>query len=112
MNTTSDKEAHDLCLVPAQKAGVLETILDSLDKGKAIPAGQDGEMEEIDLDYADHAVTALCTVVQKCGVQSFDDEKGGQREQLRELVRRTEGNRGLVDLSQADWEEFKKAVMA
>ena len=109
MNTTSDKEARDLCLTPAQDAGVIDTILSSLDKSQAVPAGENGELEDIDLDYADKGIIALCTIVQKTGVDGFTES---QRDSLRELVRRTDGNRGLVDLSEAEWEEFKAAVKA
>lgn len=111
MNTTSEKEAQDLCVQPAQRAGVLDTVLRSLDESQAVPAGQDGELEDIDLDYKDKGIIALCTITQKAGVQAFTAQ---QRHQLKQLVGRTDasGQRGLVDLSEAEWDEFKKAVDA
>lgn len=110
------KEAVRSYFLAAQRAGVVDTILRSLDSQQAVPAGPDGELEEIDEDYADKAVITLVTMVTKVrdaseagtGMEAFEES---QRDSLRELVKKVERDNSFpADLAKSEWEAFKTAV--
>ena len=117
VNAEDDAQADALCLIPAQKAGTVDRVLRSLDGEHAVPAGPNGELEEIDLDYRDKALQFLVSVTQRS--RSSSSLKGAltqeQRGRIREVVQQLEqqaGSEGLVpgDLAKSEWEQFKAAL--
>lgn len=111
MNTTALEEAK-LYNVAAQKAGIHSTLLDSLSIATAVPTGENGESEEIDVDYSDKAVNALLSIVNKAGEGKLQDTfDGKQQNQLKSLVCELEkDNRIPSDLASAEWSSFQQAV--
>lgn len=117
INAEDDVQVDALCLVPAQKAGIIDRVLRSLDDEHAVPAGPNGELEEIDLDYRDKALQFLVTVTRRS--QSSSSLKGAltqeQRGRIRDVVKQLEeqaGSEGVVpgDLAQSEWEDFKATL--
>lgn len=96
----------------AQEAGVQHTLIESLGKSTAIPVGENGEVEEIDVDYSDKAINALVSIMNKAGEsdvqKAFTKE---QQEQLRKLLEELKADERIpTDLSQEEWSGFVKSV--
>lgn len=96
----------------AQEASIQTTLIESLSKQTAIPVGENGEIEEIDVDYSDKAINALVSILAK--VDGDGEDKAftkEQMDQLRILLKELKDDQRIpTDLSQEEWSNFVKAV--
>lgn len=97
----------------AQESNIHNTLIESLSKKTAIPIGENGEIEEIDVDYSDKAINALVSILLKVGDNGENNNAftKEQMEQLKLLLKELkEDDRIPTDLSQEEWSSFVKAV--
>jgi hsp70-interacting protein len=111
INSTSPEEAVSYNEA-AQKAGIHSTLLDSLSKKTALPVGENGEIEDIDVDYSDKAVNALVSITDRAGQGKVDKVfTSSQKTQLKSLLEELEKeDRIPTDLSKEEWNSFADAV--
>ena len=107
VHADSDDEAKTY-ITAANQQGTIDALIDSLVKDSAIPAGYDGEVEEIDEDYAEKAIHALVSVTQRTGMSTFSDE---QRRKLQRLLKQMDAEQRPVGfLTELEWADFKRTV--
>lgn len=93
----------------AQKDGVVDALIDGLDRDTATPAGLDGEVEDIDQDLAEKALQALVSISQ-LSVRNpvFTDS---QREKLRKVTAGLDKDKGRPgDIAQSEWTAFVSSL--
>lgn len=108
-SSTSDAEKYSQA---AQEAGIQSTLIESLSKSTALPVGENGEMEDIDVDYSDKAINALVSIMSKAGEKDVSKAFTAQQQtQLKHLLKELkEDDRIPTDLSQEEWSGFVKAI--
>lgn len=110
MHATTGNDAQQYAAA-AQEAGIQSTLIESLSKSTALPVGENGEIEDIDVDYSDKAINALVSIMSKAGDPDINKAFTAQQQsQLRNLLKELkEDDRIPTDLSQEEWTGFVKA---
>lgn len=94
-------------LASCRQAGLLATLLSSLDPSSAVPSGASGENGTIDPDYREKALRVLVNAVERTQGSGFTaEEKKAVREVVKGLDADKEWSEEDLGMAKAEWKAF------